>query len=247
MQVTRLYSPNRTKVKRRTIDLIVIHDMEAPELDGTAEAVARYFQRTDVRASAHECIDANSVVVTCPDRDVAWAAPGANHNGLQFELAGYARQTRREWLDAYGQAMLKLAARRVAKKCLRYNLPVVFRDAEAIKAGKQGITTHWEVTKAYRRSSHTDPGPNFPLNTFVAAVKEQMRAVDHSDILEAFRGQQQHPHQVKIVQKALGMRVQSGRWGRWTRRAWKRRFGPGDPGFGDLRTLGQEAGFPVYR
>ena len=73
------------------IDLLVIHTMEAPEKPDTAENVAKWFAgSTAPQASAHYCIDADSIVQCVQDRDVAWHAPGANHNGLGFEHAGTA-------------------------------------------------------------------------------------------------------------------------------------------------------------
>jgi hypothetical protein len=46
----------------RTLRLVVIHSMEAAEKDVTAENVARFFAMKSTRASAHLCIDNNSIV-----------------------------------------------------------------------------------------------------------------------------------------------------------------------------------------
>lgn len=156
----------------RQVDLIVLHSMEAPEKGETAESVARYFQGLPAsrKASAHYNIDVDSIVRSVNDNDVAFAAPGANHNGLQFEHAGYARQKRGGWLDAYSKAMLLRSARLAARKCAKYKIPIRYVDAAGLKRGERGITTHHQVTLAFRRSTHTDPGKGFPIRWYLDQV-----------------------------------------------------------------------------
>ena len=77
---------NFTKGRSNKIDVLVIHTMETPENHDTAESVSNWFAGSSApRASAHYCIDDNSIVQCVHDADVAWHAPGANHNGLGFE------------------------------------------------------------------------------------------------------------------------------------------------------------------
>lgn len=164
---------NFTRVyTRRTIRLLVIHDMEAPEKGSTAEAVAAYFARLGApKASAHYCIDNNSTVQCVRDVDVAWAAPNANHDGLHFEHAGYASQSMSDWLDPYGKAMLNVSAKLVAAKCKQYGIPVRLLSAAQVRAGLKGITGHGQITDAYPGTgSHTDPGRNFPWRYYIARV-----------------------------------------------------------------------------
>lgn len=248
-------SPNRTKVPgKRKIRLLVIHDMEAPELDGTAEAVAAYFQKPSTKASSHECIDNNSVVVCVDDQDVAWAAPGANSDGIQFELAGYARQTKKQWGDPYSDAMLHIAARRMAKKAIKHKIKVRHVSAAELKAGgaaRNGITRHVDVTNAFHQSSHTDPGPNFPLTQFIGMVRDATKAVDLSDLRDAYHTdtatKAHHPVQVRRAQAAAGMKLRTGRWRSGTKRAWTRKFGHPDPRWDDLRTLRNTKGLRIYK
>ena len=155
--------------------LIVLHDMEAPEAGGTAESVARYFANGSKIASAHYCTDNNSSVQCVQDDVVAYAAPGANRVGLHFELAGYARQTPEEWMDAYGRGMFGQVIPLVAAKCKQYNIPPVFLRAEELKAGNMnGVTTHAEVTKAFHLTTHTDPGAGFPIGFFIFVLAATM-------------------------------------------------------------------------
>jgi len=54
---------NYTEGRDSSIDLLVIHTMEAPEKGETAENIASWFAGANApQASAHYCIDANSVV-----------------------------------------------------------------------------------------------------------------------------------------------------------------------------------------
>ena len=103
-------SPNVTKTGGRTIDLIVIHTMEMDEKGDTAEHCALWFKNPAAKVSAHYCVDADSIVQCVRDQDIGWHAPGANHDGIGIEHAGRAKQTGRDWSDAYSVAMLERSA-----------------------------------------------------------------------------------------------------------------------------------------
>lgn len=156
---------------RKDIRLIVIHDMEAPEHHTTAEGVARYFAAGSVVASAHVNHDTNSSVRSVRDEDIAYAAPGANHDGLHHELAGYARQTTKQWLDESSRAVMNRAAYRVAKECKKYGIPIRHLSNEELRAGRRGLVGHRQVSEVYDLSTHTDPGPNFPWGHFLDRVR----------------------------------------------------------------------------
>lgn len=160
-----------TPALKRQIDLIVIHDMEMPEKGDTAESCANFFHRGGTQASAHYCIDNNSVVQCVSDMDIAWSAPGANRNGLHFEHAGYARQTAEDWSDSYSQQMLSVSSALVADKCKQYSIPMAFVSGDQLRKGYRGITTHYQITKAFNTvGGHTDPGPNFPMDQYINMV-----------------------------------------------------------------------------
>jgi N-acetyl-anhydromuramyl-L-alanine amidase AmpD len=172
-----------TKSGNRQIDLIVIHDMEMPEKGDTAESCAQFFHRGGSQASAHYCVDNDSVVQCVRDMDIAWAAPGANHQGLHFEHAGYARQTAEDWSDAYSQQMLSVSAALVAEKCKEFNIPMAFVAGTELRKGYRGITTHWEITKAFNTAGgHTDPGPNFPMSQYVSLVQNVADVPIHQEV-----------------------------------------------------------------
>ncbi len=177
---------NFTAVPRSTprpIDLVVIHTMESDRKPTTAEAVSAWFAGSSApQASAHYCVDEDSIVQCVDERDVAWGAPGANKNGVHVELAGRAAQTDRDWSDDYSNAELELAAKLVADVCSRNSIPVAFVDAEGLLSGERGITTHVTITAAGRlakergqandmtKNTHWDPGHSFPMDEFIANV-----------------------------------------------------------------------------
>jgi N-acetyl-anhydromuramyl-L-alanine amidase AmpD len=160
---------------KRQVRLIVIHSMEAPEKGDTAENVAAFFHGgIDHPASAHLCIDNNSIVQCVLDNDIAFAAPGANNDGVHLELAGFARQSEGEWLDEYGKSLLEKAADAAAQYCLKYDIPVKhLTNAELANKANRGIVGHVQVSEVFKKSTHTDPGKGFPWEFFLERVKER--------------------------------------------------------------------------
>jgi len=130
--------------------LIVIHDMEYPERPTGAEWCAEFFAGPKAPgASAHYCVDSDSVVQCVKEEDGAWHTPGRlpdrfgveiNRSSIGIEHAGYARQSAEEWMDEYSQAMLRQSAALVADLCLRHDIPPVLLTSEDLKLeGMRGI------------------------------------------------------------------------------------------------------------
>lgn len=171
----------------REIRFLVVHIIESPELLTSAEACARDFQtrkayryyngkRIDQRASAHFCIDSNSIVQCLQTRDIAWAARSiGNRYGVHLEHAGRASQNACDWADAYSDAMLRLSAGLAAFLCQKFNLPVQWLDASALRRGERGITGHADITKAWG-GTHTDPGSSFPVQRYLGYVKAALNS-----------------------------------------------------------------------
>ena len=170
-----VYIPARWHGGFRKLDerLIVIHDTESGPT--SARGVANYFAHLPYtkKVSSHKIVDRNECITAVKDPFVAWAAPGSNSDGLQLEICGYARWSKRTWF--VNQATLKRAAWVVAKWCIKYHIPAKWLTPAQIRAGAYGVTTHADVNKAYGMSSHTDPGPNFPRVYFLFLVRRRMR------------------------------------------------------------------------
>lgn len=171
--MTTIYSPNKYEGRTVPVRVIVLHTMETDEGPTIAEAVGSYFSRTTTRASAHVGVDPDSLCRYVDDEDTAWAAPGANADGLQLEMAGRAGQTSGQWDDAASKAILENGARQVAAWCQKFGIPVRMLTDEQLADGRtKGVTTHAQVSRVFKRSDHTDPGVSFPATRFLARVSE---------------------------------------------------------------------------
>lgn len=165
---------NYTRVDR-SADLkhIVIHTAEIAEKPTSAEALASWVSGPHAPAASwHYGIDCDSIVQSVHDEYIAWHAPGANRTGIGIELAGYARQTEADWSDEFSRDVLERAARLVSHLANKWGIPLRFVDREGLKAGQRGVTTHNEVTHAFRKSDHTDPGAAFPMGSLLARALE---------------------------------------------------------------------------
>lgn len=155
---------------------IVVHDMEASETATRAESTAAYFANPgDGRSvSSHYCVDQDSVVQCVLLRDTAWTVgnrPG-NNRGINWELSGFARQSRAEWLDPFGLGMFAQMAPIVRADAAKYGIPLERRTVPELKAMRPGITSHNDLRLAFGGTTHTDPGPNFPWDVFMTIMTE---------------------------------------------------------------------------
>lgn len=160
----------------RVVRVVVIHTAETLENSNTAENLGKYFQHPDYPSSSHIGIDSNSIVQYVKDSNVAFAAPGCNNDGIQIELAGRGAQSPAEWLDTFSLSMLAIAADATAQYCLKYDLPAIHLTDEQLKSGRRGIVGHDQVSRVYKKSDHSDPGPNFPWSRFMCMVDSQVKA-----------------------------------------------------------------------
>lgn len=175
-------------VLRDTVHWLVLHSAEGAEIPTFAEALARYFSTMpDGRvASAHWNFDDDSGTISVPEERIAYHAKKANRYGVGYEHAGYARQSRAEWLDDYSESMLYLSAMTAARVTLpRWEIPADnWVDADGLKeaytyinAGKKvpdrlrGITTHEDVTLGLG-GTHRDPGKGFPKDVYTRFIAE---------------------------------------------------------------------------
>lgn len=202
-------SPNVNHTSGRQIDAIVIHTMEVDEKGDSAESCAHYFSTSSAQVSAHYCVDSDSIVQCVKEQDIAWHAPGANHNGIGIEHAGRAAQTGRDWSDAFSTAMLARSAALTAELCARHGIPIVWLQPGDLVAGKRGITSHGNVSKAFKRGSHWDPGDNFPVEQYLAAVRETHGTLPPGPVVQPSQGEpptlkrDEKGWQVKRLQRSL--------------------------------------------
>ena len=181
--------------RNEDLRLIVIHTMEAPETTQTAENIAAYFASGAVVASAHACVDQDSVVVCLPPTATAFAAPGANADGYQIEHAGYAGQDTAGWADDESQSMLRLSAAHAREIALAAGIPLKHLTNAELAAGEAGFVGHNQVSDVYKRSDHWDPGTNFPWSQYMSLVNgeaetEEANTVPEEDTVKFVRSRQ---------------------------------------------------------
>jgi N-acetylmuramoyl-L-alanine amidase len=138
------------------IKWIVWHDEES----ATARSAALYFRSPQSGGSAHLTVDDNECYRCLANEDIPWGAPGANEQGFHIEQAGFAKWSAVIWRKHLNT--LRRCAYKTALHCKQFDIPVVFLKAKDLKAGKRGITTHREVSKAFG-GTHSDPGPFYPI------------------------------------------------------------------------------------
>lgn len=150
------------------IKRIYIHTFEGSDLD--AVAMARYQLSPAAGGSYHMVIDLDGMTARENDDDyIPWSAGWtANRDGIHISLAGRAAFSREFWL-ARTKQLDKLAVV-VAAYCKAYGVPAIYRNAEDLKAGRWGISTHADAAIAWRETDHTDPGKGFPMDVLVDKV-----------------------------------------------------------------------------
>jgi N-acetyl-anhydromuramyl-L-alanine amidase AmpD len=165
---------NYSQSARPAPRLIVLHCTDGCEGACKDDDVAAMFADDNLqpRRSAHYVVDSDSVTRCVPDTFAAWhCGRTGNARSIGIELCGRAAQSRAEWLDALSLPMLCRCARLLAVLTERHKIPVRFVSSAGLIAGDSGITTHACVSAAWGESTHTDPGPGFPLSELLAAVE----------------------------------------------------------------------------
>lgn len=135
--------------------------------------VARY-QVSSRTGSYHVIVDDHGARVLCNTDD--WATWSSGNRGndvlLHICLVGRASWKNEQWTARH--TLLSSAAQYVAYWCRLYNIDPVWIGAAELKSGRKGITSHYETGRAWGGTDHTDPGPGFPVNKFLADVKARL-------------------------------------------------------------------------
>src|SRR5882672_3823277 len=135
--------------------------MEASELPNRAENLAQYGATLpDGRqVSWHYAADSDSVVQCVRLADTAWTVGNiGNQLGINWEFAGFASQSRDQWLDAYGVSMLDHAVPIMVRDMRTYGIPARWLTDDEVKAKQKGLTTHDQLRRCFGGTTHTDPG-----------------------------------------------------------------------------------------
>jgi len=181
-------SPNQNDNPRvMPPDWIVLHDTEG----GTDAAnIAAYFFNPESKVSVHLVVDDEGACYRCvADDHSAWGAGAANPRALQIELVaplGAASKWSEEDWGSH-ETLLEIAAAHVAHWCELYSIPTQFVNAEGLKAGQRGITTHHEVSRAFG-GTHFDPGEGFPIEICSPDCGTRAKLDDFLGKVESYSG-----------------------------------------------------------
>lgn len=166
---------SRYTLGRSGVDVLlcVIHTTENDLRKGIARTIALDFATTTDARSATYVVDADEVIQCVREEDTSYTASApANALGIHVELCARAAWGPVEWAHPDAVRMLERAARLVADVCERRGLPIEEVSIDGLLDGHAGITTHAACSKAWKRSTHWDPGPAFPMAAFLAMVRE---------------------------------------------------------------------------
>lgn len=168
---------------------LVFHDEEYPLRDTSAEAIARMFASPKSGGCAQYVIDADSEQHPVAELELSWNAP-PNTGTIGFERDGYASWSLKEWRAPKAQMTTCRVAARAAEVAARRRIPVTWLEiADLKRLGRmaRGCTSHNNRSKAFGLSTHTDPGPHFPIAEFMALVRRAYSWFRDHDAIVAFQ------------------------------------------------------------
>lgn len=163
---------------------VVIHSAVMPCEAGRARQLGAWNRDGTTGGSWHYATDPAETIQCSWDRFVCWHAP-PNTRSIGIEMADHPAPwpTSRaaailrapwRWVGKNHRAMLARTARLTAQLCMAYGLPIEFLSPAELRDGRKGITTHANVSAAFRESSHWDPGW-WPRRRFMRMVRHEAR------------------------------------------------------------------------
>ena len=167
--LVKLISKNRPGT-RLNAKGIVLHETATPGADAEREYL--YFNRNNVKASAHAFVDNKCVIQTIPYDEMAWhAGKTANSNYIGIEMC-----RPKNYDEDYFNAMYQ-------------NTVSLFADLFVNQLGIHEVTsgnlmTHAEVSAKWRETDHTDPNAYFKEygKTIDGFRKDVQRKIDEGEI-----------------------------------------------------------------
>jgi N-acetylmuramoyl-L-alanine amidase CwlA len=152
---------------------VVLHSTVSPCEPGGAQAIAEFFAKTDHPASAHYVVDTAERRQCVGDHTVAYHC-GYNYGSLAVEMCEYPSNDVKRWNDTAHRQLEINAAHLVARLCLVYKIRPYYVGRFRLLAGWKGVTTHAQMSKAFKKSTHWDPGA-WPRLRFMREVRRHYR------------------------------------------------------------------------
>ncbi len=142
--------------------------------DATARAEADYAKRRTDGVSSHYYADAIEVIQSL---DTALSAHHAgsttgNRYAISYEITGTNGKSREWWLANVAWSRL---ARQMAADCRAHGIEPRLLTVEEMRAGSlSGFVTHDLMRLAWGGTTHTDPGPGFPMDYLLDLVRAEL-------------------------------------------------------------------------
>lgn len=154
---------------------IVIHSVESEITAGLAESLARgHFRDPSHQTSAHTIADQTAEIQLVPYDQRAWHCGNGNSTSIGKEHCGRAAFSLEQWTTPDGLAMLRRSARESALICKRFDIPPRWLSVVQVANNDRGFCTHNDMRLGRGGTTHTDPGPNFPYDTYLQLVREEL-------------------------------------------------------------------------
>jgi hypothetical protein len=168
--------PTRHGVHKTTRNaLAVLHTSEGGELTSSAEALSRFMEtpRSGTNLASYNVVfDTDQVIPAVPYDVVPYAAGGGNAIGVHGCFPGRAGQTREQWLDDISFDMIGQAARWLLDVHEELGIPLVRITWQQVQNGASGICDHFDISRAFKKSNHTDVGAGFPWDVLFDEIYE---------------------------------------------------------------------------
>lgn len=153
---------------------VIIHNTSNDASDTTE---ADYAQRRTDGTSSHYYADADSITQSLRTEYGANHVGSAtgNRHGISYEITGANAKPRAWWMSNVAWPLL---ARQIARDCRKWSIRPALMSIEEMRDGKStGIATHDMARRAWGGTTHTDPGPNFPLDYLISLVQIELGAM----------------------------------------------------------------------
>lgn len=148
----------------------------------SAEDVAAWQIKTE-SGSYHQLVDRTKVLIENTDDWVTWSTGNrGNDVGLHVSVVGRAAWSRDQWMqEEANHGTLSRLAWVLAKWSKLHDLPLKYVPGLALRRGERGVSTHDAARIAWGVTTHTDPGPAFPMDV-VLKLAADILDTSHSPI-----------------------------------------------------------------
>lgn len=159
---------------------VAIHNTSNDASDADEADYAQ--RRTD--ASSHYYVDDDSITQSLRTEYGAAHAGSTtgNRHAIAYEITGSNSKSRAWWLANVEWTVL---TRQIARDCRKHGIvPQLLTVAQMRDGRTTGIVTHDLMRQAWGGTTHTDPGPNFPLDHLIALVRAELDGGDMTTAAE---------------------------------------------------------------